>query len=109
MCRLIEQPRILDGDHCLNGKIFDHSDLVYGEWPHLLADQGNYADESASLQQWNAQNRSRLAEINAGDEKGNALLVGLRGLEIERVNVGAVLAISSQYVSDRHGLGARYS
>ena len=35
--QLVEQPRVLDGDHGLGGEVLNQLDLLIGERPHLLA------------------------------------------------------------------------
>ena len=36
LAQLVEQPRVLDGDHRLGGEVLHQLDLLVGEWPHLL-------------------------------------------------------------------------
>ena len=47
--QLIEQPRVLDGDDGLRGEVLDQLDLLVGERPHLLAVDGDDADQLISL------------------------------------------------------------
>jgi hypothetical protein len=35
--QFVEQPRVLDGDDGLGGKILHQLDLLVGEWPHIHA------------------------------------------------------------------------
>ena len=48
LAQLLEQPRILDGDDGLAGEVRDQLDLLVGERPHLLAIDGDRADQLVS-------------------------------------------------------------
>ena len=48
LAQLIEQPRVLDGDDGLRGEVRDQLDLLVGERPHLLAVDGDRADQAHS-------------------------------------------------------------
>jgi hypothetical protein len=39
----VQQPRILDGDHCLGGKGGDEVNLLVGERPHVGAGEPQHA------------------------------------------------------------------
>ena len=49
LTQFLEQPRILNGDHSLLGKILDQRDLLVGERPNLLAIDRNCADQLVFL------------------------------------------------------------
>ena len=50
---LLEQPRVLDGDHGLVGEGLDQFDLLVGEWPHRArVRRREHADEHPFAQQW---------------------------------------------------------
>ena len=44
LTQLIEQPRVLEGDHRLSGEVLDQLDLLVGEWADLLAVNDDSAD-----------------------------------------------------------------
>ena len=48
--QLVEQPRVLDGDDGLGGKVRHQLDLLVGEWLHLLAIDGDGADQLVFLE-----------------------------------------------------------
>ena len=43
--QLVEQPRVLDGDHRLRGEVLHQLDLLVGERPHLVAVDDDDADQ----------------------------------------------------------------
>ena len=45
LAQLVEQPRVLDRDHGLGGEVLHQLDLLVGERPHLLAVDGDRADQ----------------------------------------------------------------
>ena len=47
--QFVEQPRVLDGDDGLGGEILDQLDLLFGEWPDLLAVDDMAPISSSSL------------------------------------------------------------
>src|SRR5262249_49325247 len=48
--QLVEQPRILDGDHRLRGEILHQCDLLVGERANLLTVDGDRADQLVLLE-----------------------------------------------------------
>ena len=50
LAQLVEQPRVLDGDHRLRGEVLHQLDLLVGEGPHLLAVDNDCADHLVVLQ-----------------------------------------------------------
>ena len=48
--QLVEQPRVLDGDHGLGGEILDQLDLLVGEREHLLPVDADDADQLVVLE-----------------------------------------------------------
>ena len=64
--QLIEQARVLNGDDGLVGEIFDQINLLFSEWPHLLAIQGNRADEFVLLEHWHYDKGPRARELRRG-------------------------------------------
>ena len=50
LAQLVEQPRVLDGDDGLGGEVLHQLDLLVGERPHLLAVDGERADQLVFLE-----------------------------------------------------------
>ena len=48
--QLVEQPRVLDGDDGLRGEVVQQLDLFVGEGSHLLAIDGDRADQFVILE-----------------------------------------------------------
>ena len=48
LAQLVEQPRVLDGDHGLTGEFSHHFDLLFGERANFLAIYYNGADQLVS-------------------------------------------------------------
>ena len=46
LAQLVEQPRVLDGDHGLGGEVLDQLDLLVGERADLLAEDRDRADQA---------------------------------------------------------------
>jgi hypothetical protein len=76
--------------------------LVVGEWPHLLADEGEDSNNDPIVDQRNGKARPRAAQIDVGDEKWNPVSVRFRRFEIKVVDEGAFLGVTAQQVSDRY-------
>ena len=55
LVEIIEQPRVLDRDDGLRGKILHQLDLLVGEGAHLLAIDGDGTDEFIVFQHRNIQ------------------------------------------------------
>ena len=49
-----EQPRVLDGDHCLVGEGGYQLDLLFGEWVHFIAGEREDADCRSVTQEGHA-------------------------------------------------------
>ena len=64
LAQLVEQPRILDGDHRLVGEGSHQIDLLFGEWPDLLATQIERTDQFVVLQHRDSQKRSHTSKFN---------------------------------------------
>ena len=58
--QLVEQPRVLDGDHGLVGEICHQLDLLFGERPYLLAVDRDDADQLIVLEHRNADKTGQL-------------------------------------------------
>ena len=61
LAQLVEQPRVLDGDHRLGGEVLHQLDLLVGERPHLLAIDDDGADQLVVLEHRHAADRARAA------------------------------------------------
>ena len=62
LTQLVEQPRVLDGDHRLVGEGLHQRDLLVGEGSHLLCGRCNAADSSFPREKRNHKN-ARYADI----------------------------------------------
>ena len=62
--QFVEQPRVLNGDDGLSGKIFHQFDLLVAERPDFLAVHGERADQFVLPQHWNCKDRPRAAEFD---------------------------------------------
>src|SRR6266567_2950209 len=54
----VEQPHVLDGDHCLVGKRRHKLDLLGRKWLRCVSAYGNNADASALPKQWDPEQRA---------------------------------------------------
>ena len=57
--QLVEQSRVLDGDHGLGGEVRHQRDLLVGKGPHLLAKNVDSANQRAFLEHRHDDNRAR--------------------------------------------------
>src|SRR5262249_44673353 len=60
----IEQADILDGDHGLVGERSQQFDLLFSERTHCFPTKHDHADGRAFTQQWDAQHRTEIAELD---------------------------------------------
>ena len=79
LAQLVEQPRVLDGDHRLRGEVRHQLDLLVGERPHLLAIDADGADQLVVLEHRHA-TRSDAAPARRRDASGIALEIGSAGM-----------------------------
>src|SRR5262245_61064826 len=75
--QLVEQPRVLDGDDGLSREICDELNLLFREWPDLLAINADSPNQRTLLEHWNADKRACSSEL---DEWG--VRIGLFGREV---------------------------
>ena len=90
LAQLVEQPRVLDGDHGLRGEVLDQLDLLVGERAYLLTidDEGAYQRD--------------FLEHRHGDERTRATESGRRaGHRLRRVVGGLHQAIGLQEPIER--------
>ncbi len=73
---LVEQPRVLDGDDCLRGKILYKLNLFIGERPIFLAVNAYGADQLVIFEHRSNHETSSTGKFNQIDGIGIALLVG---------------------------------
>ena len=62
----VEQPRVLHRDHRLRGEILQQRDLLVGEWPNLLAEDGDGTEQVSILAERDNELTARAAEISNG-------------------------------------------
>src|SRR6516164_993868 len=79
---LVEQPRVLDRDHCLVGEVLHKLNLSLGEWPHLLAVDDNRPNQRVLLEHWYAKKGSRSCLLDGNDTQGLTFSVCRFGFEI---------------------------
>ena len=61
--QLVEQPRVLDGDDGLAGKVRYQLDLLVGERPHLLAVDADRADQLVVLEHRHDEHRPSAGHV----------------------------------------------
>ena len=96
--QLVEQPRVLDGDDGLRGEVLDQLDLLVGEWPHLLAVDGDRADQLVILEHRHSKQCASAGEFSWLDDG-----CGLPHRGTASALISATCAIC--LVSQRHGPG----
>ena len=64
LAQLVEQPRVLDGDHRLGGEILHQLDLLVGEGPDFLPVNDDRADQLVLLEHRHESADSRTAELD---------------------------------------------
>jgi hypothetical protein len=52
LTQFIKQPRVLDGDDGLRGKIFEKLNLFFSKWSDLLAVDHESANQLFALEHW---------------------------------------------------------
>ena len=67
-------------------KFCDQFDLFVGEWAHLLAVDGDSADQLILLEHRNDEKRPKAAAVDGGDENGFALDVSRLRLDVSNVD-----------------------
>src|SRR6516164_11827815 len=83
LAQFVEQPRVLDGDDGLGGKVLYERDLLVSERPNLFAIDANHADKSILFKHRHTERRSNTTEFDGSD---NAWIpVGIR---LHRCDVG---------------------
>src|SRR5262245_21600836 len=82
LAQLVEQARVLDGNHSLLGKIVDQLDLLVGKRPHLLAIDGDRAEERTFLEHRHAEGGATAAEIREGDQPRIAFEIWRHGADV---------------------------
>ena len=80
-----EQPRILDGDHSLGGKIFDKVDLLVGKRPDFQTAIDEQPDAHIVLEHRHAQHGARTGLVGEGHDPRVALDIGWLSAHIGEV------------------------
>jgi hypothetical protein len=83
---LVEQARVLDGDHRLLGKIAHQLDLLVGERAHFVAVDAEDADQFILLEHWNGEESPKTAQLDCGHENRFARDVSGVRHHIDNVN-----------------------
>jgi hypothetical protein len=104
---LIEQPRVLHRDQPLRGEGLHERDLLFGERLHVVADEGEDADDGAVFAQGHADEGANLAEFGARDDKRRLVPVGLGRLHVLDMKEGLLLRIPAQEIDQPRG-GAKH-
>ena len=78
LVEIIEQPRILNGDDCLRGKILHQLNLLLGKWSDLLAHNTDCTDELIFPQHRHAECGSKSTKLNGSNYKSMAVVVGFK-------------------------------
>ena len=73
LAQLLEQPCVLDRDHRLGGEIPHQLDLLFGEGTHLLAVDGDCADQIIVLEHRHDEQRPIACKLGTGDRHRIAL------------------------------------
>src|SRR5215471_18089740 len=97
--KLIEQPRVLDGDDGLGGEVLHQFDLPAGEGAHLLAVDNKCADQFAFSKQRGQQECSNATKLNSRNKGWKALLVSCFGPSIRNMNLLFCLSEPSQWIN----------
>ena len=82
LAQLVEQAGVLDGDDGLGGEVRDQLDLLVGERPHLLAIDGDHADQLALLEHRHHENGARAGRLGERYRPGLAIEVGRFSSEV---------------------------
>ena len=71
LAQFVEQPRVLDGDDGLGGEVLYQLDLLVGERPHLLAVDGDGADQLVLLEHRHGKNGAGAGELDQRDQSAD--------------------------------------
>src|SRR6185312_2380164 len=86
LARLLQEPRVLDGNDRLGSEVLHERDLLIGERPHLLAVHTESAEQSVVPAQCDAEQRARAAQIDKGTSRAVAGMILLRRAHVRDVN-----------------------
>src|SRR5262249_57173202 len=84
--QLIEEPRVLDGDDGLGGKVLNQLDLLVCKWTNLLSVKKNSPLDFIVLEQRYAQDSADAANFNGGNRQRFAIGIRLRCGDIADMN-----------------------
>ena len=62
--QFVEQPRVLDGDDGLGGKVLNQLDLLIGEGPDLLPINGDSADQLVFIEHRDNEKRAGAGKVS---------------------------------------------
>src|SRR6516225_9876367 len=82
----MEQPRVLDGDDGLSGKILDQLDLLLGERANLVAIEDNGADQSLLLEHRHAQDCPHTTTLDSGNNDWITFQITARRRQVDDLN-----------------------
>jgi hypothetical protein len=104
--QFVEQPRVLDCDDCLGGEVLHQGDLLIGEWANFSAVDVDYADQSALLQDWDAEYGPTSPEVHGLNGKGIMLDIRFCLPDVGNVNnvLGGLTANASRRFLARFSL-----
>src|SRR5262249_18949903 len=85
LAQLVQQPGILDGDDGLFREIVNKLDLFVAERPHLLAVDGDRADQLILLEHRYDENGASAGRLGQGNRRWLAFDVGLLQSEVDDV------------------------
>ena len=102
--RLVDEPRVLHRDQRLARERARKRDLPVRIRPNLVAIEGENAHDLPAVDERHDKDRPGSVDLDAADDQGNPVLVGLRRLEILNVEKGSILGVAAQEVHGGHGL-----
>ena len=102
--QLVEQARVLDGDDGLGGEIRDQLDLLVGERAHLLAVDGDGADQLVFLEHRHDDNSPNAARASTADD-GQWIAVAVGSVPLRRRRCGPVCLVCEQRGQGRFRTG----
>ena len=115
--QVANQPRVLDRDDRLVGKVLQQRNLLVGKGPHLLAKRPQVAKQHAVFEQRDAQRGSRPADVGGRHIERITLEVTSLGTQIERLggllgagqrnDIGAAIGLVQPFRVEKLGVRRR--
>src|SRR6516162_5191912 len=101
LAKLVQQPRVLDGDDGLGGEVLDQLNLLFGERPHFLAEDVDDSNQLVVFEHRHADRRADAAELDPSDSCGIAF-----GISLGRCKVGEMgRLLRSHHLAQRAARG----